>query len=337
MKWFTKKEFDGRYEVKLIRNFRKILRRKHLESCELLKTNTLVGFSALAVIIYVIGVIFFDVVITKVGIRKVLTSYSIAKNSLLYQEIFDKIASMLAVYDVEVQNQPLKFVRLGRDNDGGYVVPVEAVEASDALIGYGIADDISFEREFSQRFDKPSFGFDCGVQNIETGDSRCHFFSECIGNSDHLMWDQVSSGQIHSFYDQLRRFGLIDKKIFIKMDIEGAEFDVMDDILKYAQQIMGIVLEVHTPSDDPIKTLKLLSSLKRYFVLVHLHGTNLSINHFKTKYAKNVVPTVLELTYINKKLLSSYKISKNQKHPHPIDQRDCINIPECEFEIIPMD
>lgn len=119
MKWFTKKEFDGRYEVKLIRNFRKILRRKHLESCELLKTNTLVGFSVLAVIIYVIGVIFFDVVITKVGIRKVLTSYSIAKNSLLYQEIFDKIASMLAVYDVEVQNQPLKFVRLGRDNDGG--------------------------------------------------------------------------------------------------------------------------------------------------------------------------------------------------------------------------
>lgn len=339
MKWFAKKVFERREKIKAIRpikSFLKILRRKHILPCKLPKTNTFIGSIIFVVVIYVIGVAFLDFVVTKVGIRNVLTRYSIVKNSLLYQETFDKIASMLVVYDVEVKNQPLEFIRLGRNNDGGYVVPVAALESSDVLMGYGIGDDISFERAFSQYFDKTSFGFDCGVQNIETGDSRCHFFSECIGNSNHLMWDQVSSGQIYSFYDQLRRFGLIGKKIFVKMDIEGAEFDVIDDILKYAQQITGIVLEVHTPEGDPIKTLNLLSSLSNDFVLVHLHGTNLALNHFKTKYAKNSVPTVLELTYINKNLLSSYKISKNQKHPQSIDQRDCINIPECEFEILPI-
>jgi len=101
---------------------------------------------------------------------------------LLHQKNFDKIASMLVVYDVK--NPSLNFIRLGRNNDGGYVLPVEALEAADVLMGYGIADDISFEREFSRRFNKPSFGFDCGVQNIETGDNRCCFFSECIGTSN---------------------------------------------------------------------------------------------------------------------------------------------------------
>ncbi|MCR4555245.1 MAG: hypothetical protein K5766_00325 [Alphaproteobacteria bacterium] len=168
---------------------------------------------------------------------------------------------MLAVYDVEVQNQPLKFVRLGRDNDGGYVVPVAALELSDALMGYGIGDDISFERDFSQRFDKPSFGFDCGVQNIETGDSRCHFFSECIGTSKCLFSNQVSSGHISTFSNQLQRMGLIGKKIFVKMDIEGAEFDVIDDILSHVKNITGIVLEIHISNRNPKRALETLSSL----------------------------------------------------------------------------
>lgn len=269
--------------------------------------------------------------------RRVLDEISASENSLLYRETFDKIASLLVVYDAKVQDNPLEFIRLGRDNDGGYVVPVVAMESADVLMGYGIADDISFEREFSQRFDKLSYGFDCGVQNIDTGDSRCRFFSECIGNSDYLYGNQRSSGQISSFSQQLQRLELTDKKVFIKMDIEGAEFDVLDDVLNHADNITGIVLEIHIPNGNPEKVLRILSSLNRQFVLVHVHGNNFSDNYFKTKYSIYSIPKVLELTYTNKNLLSSYEISKNQKHPHPINQRDCINIPECEFEIIPMD
>ena len=119
------------------------------------------------------------------------------------------------------------------------------------------------------------------------------------------------------------------------MDIEGAEFDVLNDILNYSNNITGIVFELHIPRGSPEKALKILSSMDRYFVLVHLHGTNISLDYFKTKYAKNYIPSVLELTYINKNLLSSYEISKNQKHPSPIDQPDCPGLPDCEFEIIP--
>ncbi len=255
-------------------------------------------------------------------------------NSFSHQKIFDEIASMLVVYDAKVKDNSLKFVRLGKDNDGGYVVPVIALESADVLMGYGIADDISFEREFSQRFDKPSFGFDCGVQNINTGDSRCHFFSECIGMSDYLYEEQASSGHISFFHEQLLRLGLVDKKIFIKMDIEGAEFEVMDDILKNAQNITGIAIEIHIPRNNPERALNVLSSINRHFVLVHLHGNNFSGSYFKTKYSSRSIPKVLELTYINKNLLSFYKISKNQKHPQPIDQPDNPKFSDCEFEIM---
>ena len=234
-----------------------------------------------------------------------------------------------------MNNIPLKFIRLGQHNDGGYVVPIAALESADVLMGYGIADDISFERNFSQHFNKPSFGFDCGVQNIETEDPRCHFCSECIGTSDYLYEGQKSSGKIVSFSQQLQRLNLINKKVFIKMDIEGAEFDVMDNILMHAKNITGMVLEVHIPDKDPVKALELLISINKYFVLVHLHGNNCSNFYFKTKHSTHHVPNVLELTYINKNLVDSYEISNNQKHPKPIDQPNFFSNPECEFEIIP--
>ncbi len=302
-----------------------------------IKFDAILGIAVILVSLFAVGKMIYLTMGVNINGRRILSKISVLKNGLLYQETFDKIASKLVVYDAKVKDAPLEFVRLGRDNDCGYVVPVAALELSDALMGYGIGDDISFERDFSQRFNKPSFGFDCGVRNIETGDSRCLFFSECIGTSKYLFSDQVSSGHISSFSDQLQRLGLSDKKVFIKMDIEGAEFDVMNDILKYSQNITGMVLELHIPYGSPEQALRTLMSLDRHFVLVHLHCTNLSLDYFKTKYAKNCVPSLLELTYINKNLLSSYKISKNQKHPQPIDQPSCPSLPDCEFEILPID
>ena len=345
MKCFAKKVFDGggyRYQKnriksinytyklsKLVQYLNKKWRDKFPEF------NKILGTTIILASLFIVGKTAYSIMISNVNGKRVLSKISVLKNNFLYQETFDKIASMLVVYDAKVKDKPLEFIRLGKDYDGGYVVPVAAMESADALMGYGIADDISFERDFSQRFDKPSFGFDCGVGKIETGDSRCHFFSECIGTSDYLYRNQKSSGRIASFSQQLQRLRLADKKVFIKMDIEGAEFEVMDDILKHSQNITGMVLEIHIPNGNPEKVSKSLSSINRHFTLVHLHGNNSSDSFFKTKYSTHPVPYLLELSYVNNNLVNFSEVSKNQKHPRSVDQRDCTNLPEYEFEVIP--
>jgi len=337
MKWIAKKIFDGGGDKYLKKHAKSsgylhnIL--KFIQKCgnKLFKFDTILSVAVICVVSFAITK---DVYLSKFA-RVCIEKVSFELNGFLYQNTFDKIAARLVVYDAKMNNIPLEFIRLGRNNDGGYVVPIAALESADALMGYGIADDISFERDFSQRFDKLSFGFDCGVQNIKTDDSRCHFCSECIGTSKYLYKDQTSSGHISSFSEQLQRLKLTNKKVFIKMDIEGAEFDVMDDILKHMGNVTGMVLEIHIPHGNPEKVLKTLSALNRHLVLVHLHGNNYSDSYFDTKYSSEPIPKVLELTYINKNLLSFYEISKNQKHPKPIDQPSCPTLPECEFEIIP--
>lgn len=336
MSWFCK---DLRNKKCLNACFFNVLKvaRNLINKCKnkFLKFNTILASITIIIILFISGEIAYNTMQSDENARKVLSDFFVLKNSLFHQETFDKVALKLMVYDAKVKGNPLKLIRLGSSYDCGYVVPIEALDASDALLGYGIDNDISFEREFCQRFDKPSFGFDCGTPNIETGDSRCHFFSECIGTSDYIYSWQTSSGHVSSFSEQLRRLKLTDKKVFIKMDIEGAEFEVLDSILDYSNNITGIVLELHIHLSNAEKTLGILSSLDRNFVLIHLHGNNFSLEYFKTKYAKNHIPCALELTYINKNLLSSYKISENQKHPNPIDQPVWPYFSDCEFEITP--
>jgi len=39
-------------------------------------------------------------------------------------------------------------IRVGKDNDGGYVIPYEIISKTDVLLSYGINKDWSFEKYF---------------------------------------------------------------------------------------------------------------------------------------------------------------------------------------------
>ncbi len=57
-------------------------------------------------------------------------------------------------------------VRLGKNNDGGYLVCKNSIEVSDYLISFGINDDFSFEEDFKNKKNIPIFAYDPTTTNI---------------------------------------------------------------------------------------------------------------------------------------------------------------------------
>lgn len=274
-------------------------------------------------------------------VRKHINSIKISSGTNTYQSpetkiYLENLVSLLKKYNVYDKNGLIKLIRLGKNNDGGYVVPEIALKQADVLMGYGIADDISFEEQFSDRYNKKSYGFDCGGNvNINIKNKLLSFIPECI-STDNFLMNTVSSKRISSFSNQLKDLKLDGKKIFIKMDVEGAEYYCFNDILKHVNNITGIVIEIHLFSEDYVKkAVNLLSMLNKHFFLMHVHGNNvLADSAFVTENSKGKLTKALELTYINKSLVIRYEVPKIQSYPLPIDMPNTPSKPDVKFEIL---
>ena len=76
---------------------------------------------------------------------------------------------------------------------------------------------------------------------------------------------------------------------FLKVDIEGAEYRILDDILEYQNIFTGIVLEFHDVDFHKQKIKSFIDSLK--LDLTHIHANNSSIIDMQND------PTCIELTF----------------------------------------
>jgi hypothetical protein len=254
--------------------------------------------------------------------------------TIRFSQTRDILVEFLKTYSAYDQNGPLKLIRYGREHDGGYVVAEKALEQADVFLGYGIADDNSFEDQFSLQYNKPSYGFDCGVESIVSKSKLFTLVTECIASDAFLYNKGSSSGRVSSFNKQLANLHLTGKKIFIKMDIEGAEYDAFPEIIRHQKNITGIVLEIHFDAAKTKDALNLLKYLSKHFVLVHVHGNNCTDLGFSTPNSTGIIPGVIELSYINKALVTSYSLSEDQSHPLMIDQPNCQGKPDSVFTII---
>jgi len=56
-------------------------------------------------------------------------------------------------------------IRIGKDNDGGYLVNKEDISKSKSLLSFGINDDWSFEEQFLGINNCPLYGYDNSVND----------------------------------------------------------------------------------------------------------------------------------------------------------------------------
>ena len=119
--------------------------------------------------------------------------------------------------DLTVYKCPFPKIRLGKNNDGGYIIAdVPNIEYKTLLAG-GIQTDISYEESFIEKYPFVKvFAFDGTVNGLPKENPKIHFIKKNIGSENN---DETTN--LHDIIDT-------NESIFVKMDIEGSELRIFD-------------------------------------------------------------------------------------------------------------
>ncbi len=207
-------------------------------------------------------------------------------------------------------------IRLGPDEDGGYVISDISLKASVALFTYGVGHDIRYEEAYRNKYDKQVYLYDHTIGR-PTGwnlGNNLHFFNEGLGI-------QENCDDFINHYNQLG----IKGDVLLKVDVEGAEYDYFEkvDLGKLSEITTGILLELHWLTDYRYqkRTEEILTNLYQYFTLTHIHG-----NAWGTtwNYQGHQVPETFELSLVNNKYIDSKEFDTQN---YPIEGLDVSNRP----------
>jgi len=199
-----------------------------------------------------------------------------------------------------------QLIRLGKDNDGGYLVNKHDVENSKILISLGIGSDWTFEKDFSLINDCKVISFDKDA--VISNDDNFYTNHRKIV---HKHVNLFSSEDTVSFDDILQ---IESEKIFLKCDIEGKEYDFLKTIIEYDFKFSGIVIEFHQINDHKNfdKLTNFIAKIKQK--LVHIHT-----NNYRFSFDAQI-PEVMELTFTSS---SNINYNPNITLPNPLDMSNC--------------
>ena len=189
---------------------------------------------------------------------------------------------MFDKYLVPYETLTFKKIRLGTKGDGGYVVVDNNLDGYTGLMSLGIDKDISFDIDFHEISGGKVHQYDGTIDGPPSLIDGSRFFKKMVYGADDFT-DEDDLGE--------RRF--------LKMDIEGAEWNLLPtmDLTKYEQ----IAIEIHGKwfknSFEPLK------HLTEHHNIVHVHGNSCELMPMYYQTQRDMIswiPASLELTLLRK-------------------------------------
>lgn len=221
-------------------------------------------------------------------------------------------------------------LRIGKENDGGYIVSQKDVKETESLISLGISFDWSFEKDFlklnneiSIRTYDGSVGFKYFLKSTKTRfknfilnpskisllklkqrfvitlDFLLFFrlnFTNKIKHIEKFVTKNYNNfnnfekdyGYKPKFIDFTSIVNSFSDKVFLSVDIEGDEYELLDTIVTNSKKLVGLNIEFHKVDENLDKIKNFINNLK--LDLIHTH-----INNFGP--ILNEIPTVIELSF----------------------------------------
>lgn len=223
-------------------------------------------------------------------------------------------------------------IRVGRPYDGGYVVPRCALMAAHFLISVGVNDDWSFERASVDL--NPAlrligvdatttawyvvrrglrFRVEYGLACLTGRRAKREFLRTRMPSvfdywrfwAQHTLIHKMLSR--HTSATTVRLQDLMDRtladgtesRVFLKIDIEGAEYGLLDDIVSAGPRLTGLAMELHDLPAHREQVTRFFAALRPHFVLVHLHA-----NTYDGVDRDTALPKVVEATWLARSLMT---------------------------------
>jgi hypothetical protein len=236
-------------------------------------------------------------------------------------------------------------VRLGRDGDGGYLVPAAALAPAALLLSAGLHDDWSFEKDFKRhRPDARVVAVDgtAGLRlllwrsfprifqilgavlmrNFARAKAKWAYFKKVPDFAGFFRHEIFLRQMLHATpapdgvtLPELMRAHApaagAAPNVLLKLDIEGAEFGVLrGDLGPLLAQAAGLVVEFHRLDQHWPEFLEIVARLEPDFVVAHVHG-----NNYEPLIPGTDVPRSIEVTWLNRRLAPPHPAPSAQAYP----------------------
>ena len=253
-------------------------------------------------------------------------------------------------------------IRLGKNNDGGYIVNPIDVNNTKNLISLGISFDYSFEEDFLKINNKTNVRTYDGSVGFKYYRKKCknriknfllkpsmktfrnvievlnlllkfsiffkfNLFNKIVHTEKFVTSDPSSFKDFEKGYGYEPKFiefnNIISDKlnsVFLTIDIEGGEYELLEDICRFSKNLVGLNIEFHNVQDNLVKIKSFINKFD--LCLVHTH-----INNFGP--IVNGIPSVIELSFTrnsgldrfsNNNLINKLPISLDQpNNPDDVD------------------
>ena len=246
----------------------------------------------------------------------------IASRQIIAREVSARQALFAMLRPVAVTNCELQ--RFGEPHDGGYLMCGNLLGDAQSGYSYGISGYDKWGCDISTTLGITVHQYDCfDTRQPGCPDGKTVFHAECVAesakNEDGRAFDTIQN--------QFAKNGDTGKRIVLKIDVEGAEWDSFlyapESVL---QQIDQMAVEFHKVNEE--RFLAVVQRLTQFFHVAHIHFNNAScVDHL------DPFPTwAYEVLFVNK-TLAMVDPSRTVTGLHPLDAPNNPTFPDCQVAI----